>query len=93
MNTLKLLFAYQLILRPKVHFYVPPFQFEEQRKKVKEEIKEAIHQGAPVKFDSYPDLELVRKILHEIAGEYIDAKDEIRAILALKEVKRLDGVM
>jgi len=53
------------------------------------EIKNAIHNGTPIKCSKkeYPK---VRKILHEIASEYIEINDAIRAQIALEEIRRLD---
>lgn len=56
----------------------------------KETIKNAIHQGSLVKISKEDYLNGGRNIIQEIAGEYIDQCDGVRAQIALMEVKRLD---
>ena len=55
----------------------------------KERIKAAIHDGQLVECskEEYPQ---VRKLLHSLASQYIDKGDNVRATIALSEIKRLD---
>lgn len=56
---------------------------------IKERVKASIHTGDPIKCtkEEYP---LIRKALHQLAGEYIDDGDTVRGSIALWEVRRLD---
>jgi hypothetical protein len=54
-----------------------------------EKVHDAIHNGNLISCtkEEYP---LIRKELHKIAGTYIDDGDDVRGIIALREVNRLD---
>ena len=56
----------------------------------KNEIKNRIYQGSLVNISKEDYLNGSREILQDIAGEFIDAQDGVRAQIALAEVKRLD---
>lgn len=56
----------------------------------KQEIKQKIYTGNLVQCKSDEYKTNVRRYLQEVAGEFIDANDVLRASIALNEVKRLD---
>ena len=52
-------------------------------------VKASVHRGNVIECtkEEYP---LIRKALHQLAGEYIDDGDTVRGSIALWEVRRLD---
>ena len=57
----------------------------------KQEAIANVYKGKPVSCtkEQYPE---VRSALQESAGRWIDAGQDIRAVIALEEVKRLDKI-
>lgn len=57
----------------------------------KEKVKDAIYTGNLVKCEQGEYHSWVRNYLQEIAGEFADYNDGLRAMIALEEVRRLDA--
>ena len=55
----------------------------------KQEAIANVYNGKPVSCtkEQYPE---IRAVLHEYAGRWIDAGQDIRSVIALEEIKRLD---
>jgi hypothetical protein len=51
----------------------------------------AIHTGVLVSCSATEYHEVIRKTLQDAAARYIDQNDGVRAMIALREVSRLDG--
>jgi hypothetical protein len=47
--------------------------------------------GTPIRCNAYEYQENVRRVLHDMAAKWVDQGQDIRAVLALEEVRRLDG--
>jgi hypothetical protein len=49
--------------------------------------------GVPITCTAHEYQENVRKVLHDMAAKWVDQGQDIRAVLALEEVRRLDRVL